>query len=135
MENKETSFEYTYSAAQREEAEKIRRKYVQPQQTKMDLLRQLDRSASRKAQRKAITVGTIGTLLLGVGMSLSMTDLGQILGLVWNGYDISMPLGIVIGLVGIVQVALAYPVYDRALKKARKRIAPEILRLTDELMR
>lgn len=134
MENNETSFEYTYSAAQREEAEKIRKKYVQPEQTKMDVLRQLDRSASRKAQRKAITVGVIGSLLMGIGMSLTMTDLGQILGLSWNGYDVSMLLGIVIGLVGIVQVALAYPVYDRALKKARKRIAPEILRLTDELL-
>jgi uncharacterized membrane protein YuzA (DUF378 family) len=61
-----------------------------------------------------------------------MTDLGRIFG----GYsDLSMIIGIVVGLVGMVPVALAYPIYDRVLKKQREKIAPEILRLTDELLK
>jgi hypothetical protein len=32
-------------------------------------------------------------------------------------------------------VALAYPLYNRVLKKQRKKIAPEILRLSDELLK
>jgi hypothetical protein len=31
-------------------------------------------------------------------------------------------------------VAVAYPVYTRILKKEREKIAPEILRLTEEIM-
>ena len=46
-----------------------------------------------------------------------------------------MLLGIVIGVVGIVPVFLAYPLYNRTLKKEREKIAPEILRLSDELMK
>ncbi len=39
-----------------------------------------------------------------------------------------------IGLVGMAVLALAYPVYQKVLKKERKKIAPEVIRLTDELM-
>lgn len=95
----------------------------------MEQLRKLHRSAGEKAQVRAITVGVIGSLILGTGMSLAMTELGAILG--W----LSMLLGIVIGLVGMLLIALAYPVYNRVLQKERTRIAPEILRLTDELLR
>ena len=42
---------------------------------------------------------------------------------------------IIIGLVGIVIFAMAYPVYQKVLKKEREKIAPEIIRLTDELMK
>jgi hypothetical protein len=34
-----------------------------------------------------------------------------------------------------VLVALAYPLYNRVLKKQREKIAPEILRLSDELLK
>ena len=46
-----------------------------------------------------------------------------------------MIIGICVGIIGIVLVSLAYPVYNRTLKKEREKIAPEILRLTDELMK
>ena len=36
---------------------------------------------------------------------------------------------------GMVLVALAYPIYNRVLKKQRKKIAPEILLLSDELLK
>ena len=48
---------------------------------------------------------------------------------------IVMGTGIVVGIVGMVLVALAYPIYNRVLKKQREKIAPEILRLSDELLR
>ncbi len=35
----------------------------------------------------------------------------------------------------MILIALAYPVYNRVLKKERARIAPEILRLTEELLK
>ena len=45
-----------------------------------------------------------------------------------------MLIGILIGLVGMVLVAFAYPLYNRVLRKEREKIAPEILRLSDELL-
>ena len=60
-----------------------------------------------------------------------MTDLGSVLGF---GSALAMLIGIVLGVAGLVLVALAYPVYNRILKTERQRIAPEILRLTDELL-
>lgn len=133
MENNET-FRFTYSAAQQAEVQKIRDKYMPQEVDKMERLRQLDRSVTKKAQSWAITIGVIGALVMGTGMSLAMTELGAVLGIVWDGYDLSMLIGVGVGLAGMVLVALAYPVYNRIVKKERSRIAPEIIRLSDELM-
>ena len=46
-----------------------------------------------------------------------------------------MLAGIAVGIIGIVLVCLAYPIYNRIVKKEREKIAPEIIRLTDELMK
>lgn len=132
MDNREETFQYTYSAKEQSEVEQIRKKYLPPEEDKMEQLRKLDRSASQKAQAWAIALGTIGALILGVGMSLAMSDFGQVLG---SHSGSAMLIGIIIGIAGLVLVALAYPIYNRILKKERKRIAPEILRLTDELMK
>lgn len=129
MENRDEAFRYTYSAAQQAEVEKIRKKYIRPQEDKMEQLRKLDRSASQKAQAWAIAFGVVGALVLGTGMSLCMTELSGFLG------GTAMFIGIPVGLFGLVLVALAYPVYNRILRKERERIAPEILRLSDELMK
>ena len=128
MENKEESFCFTYDAAQQAEVEKIRRKYIPPQEDKMAELRRLDASASKKAQAVAITLGIIGCLILGTGMSLCMTELSGFLG------GNAMFIGIPVGLVGMVLIALAYPLYNRILKKERTRIAPQILQLTEDLL-
>jgi uncharacterized oligopeptide transporter (OPT) family protein len=76
--------------------------------------------------------GIIGTLILGIGMSLVMTDIGKIIGLVGG---MAMLIGTLIGIIGIVLVCVAYPIYNRMVQKERERIAPEIIRLTDELMK
>lgn len=128
MENKET-FKMTYSAQQQEEVNQIRKKYIPQEQDKMEQLRALDAGVDRKATRFSILVGLLGTLIMGMGMSLSMSDFGKILG------EHGMPAGIVIGVIGIVVLACAYPLYNFILKKERERIAPEIIRLTDELMK
>lgn len=95
----------------------------------MEKLRKLHSIPTQKAQSASIAVGVIGALIFGTGMSLCMTELGAALG------SLALVLGTMIGLVGIILVALAYPLYNRTLKKERERIAPEILRLTDELLK
>lgn len=128
MKNQET-FKMTYSAQQQEEVEAIRNKYVPKEGDKMEQLRTLDGSATKKATTTSITVGLFGTLLLGMGMSLIMSDLGTLIG------RAALPLGIATGVLGMGILACAYPLYLRRLKKEREKIAPEILRLTDELMK
>ena len=116
-------FHYTYSAIQQQDVMKIRKKYAQPEETKLEKLRRLDRSATQKGAVSALTVGIIGTLVMGTGMSCAMV-----------GSAAAFVPGIVIGCVGIAMVVCAYPLYARITEKQRKKIAPEILKLTDELM-
>jgi uncharacterized membrane protein YuzA (DUF378 family) len=122
------SFEYTYSTRRQQEVEKIRSAYLPKEEDKLDRLRGLHAMPTKKAQAAALSVGILGALLLGTGMSLCMTDLGAGLG------SFAMLLGIVLGLVGIAGAAMAYPVYSRILKREREKIAPEILQLSEELL-
>ncbi len=132
MSEQNKTFSYTYSAAQQEEVEAIRRKYVKEntpvEVDKMAELRRLDASATKKASVWGLCLGIISSLIMGLGMSLIMTDLGDKMG-------ISSPFvyGAVIGVVGMVGVISAYPVYQRVLKRERKKIAPQVLQLTEEL--
>ena len=131
MENKE-GFEFTYSAKEQEEIKRIRKKYAAPaeEEDKMAQLRRLDAGVYSKATTAALVIGIIGALVMGLGMSIVMTDIGAALGTI-----LAMIVGVGIGVIGIVLICLAYPMYTRTLKKEREKIAPEIIRLTDELMK
>ncbi|MBQ8313174.1 MAG: hypothetical protein IJX84_08240 [Clostridia bacterium] len=122
--NQSNTFQYTYSAKEQAQIKEIRSKYIPKEENKMEQLRRLDASVTQKATMHALIVGIIGSLILGLGMSCCM---------VWS--DTLFIPGIVIGLVGLTVASVAYPLYNRVLKKERERIAPEILRLTDELMK
>ena len=132
--NEQKEFTYTYSAKEQAELRKIREKYIAPTQSenKMEQLRRLDASVTQKATSVSLALGIIGALILGFGMSLAMTELGAIFG---TERTVAMMVGIVIGIIGIILVCLAYPTYNRIVKKEREKIAPEIMRLTDELMK
>ena len=136
MENnnqEKSGFTYTYSAREQAELKKIREKYTPPTVTedKMARLRRLDASVTQTALIVALVFGIIGTLVLGLGMSLCMTELGEILG---PHKDMAMVVGITVGVVGGVLASLAYPIYNAIVKARRKKLAPEIIRLADELM-
>lgn len=118
------AFKFTYSAKQQEEINAIRKKYAAPQEDKMEQLRRLDRSAAQKGTLFSLIIGILGALIMGIGMSCVM-----VFEKIWF-----IP-GIIIGVIGIVLISLAYPLYINITKKERERIAPEILRLTDELMK
>ena len=90
---------------------------------KIDKLTRLDRQARRPAEIFAYTFVALGALVLGVGMCLAMEIIGSL-----------MPLGIVIGVIGIVMVAVNYPIYKRILSQRKKKYAPEIVALSDELL-
>ena len=126
MSENKNSFNYTYSASQQQEIKKIREKYAPPtrEEDNMEKLRRLDASAAKPGTIVSLIVGIIGTLLLGVGMCCTM---------VWSE-NLFIP-GIIIGVIGIACVIASYPIYNALTKKQREKIAPEIMRLTDELMK
>ena len=110
--------------------QKIRTQYTEKEHTELNKLKALDKKVRRPANVFAYIFGSISAIIMGIGMSLVMTDIGEMLGTVP-----AMIIGISAGIVGIVLVCLAYPIYNRTLKKEREKIAPEIIRLTDELMK
>lgn len=122
--NQENKFEYTYSAKRQEEIEKIKSKYIPQEEDKMETLRKLDRSVELSATMIVVIIGLIGTLIFGAGLSLA---------LVWT--DTFMIQGIVISLIGMAIMAAAFPVYKIIVKKRREKIAPQILALTEELLK
>lgn len=133
--NENNRFQYTYSAKEQEELRRIREKYTEEKgerEDKVARLRRLDNRVMQKAQAVSLIFGVIGALVLGFGMSLIMTELSAILG---SHKDMAMLYGILIGIVGGVLASFAYPMYNFVIKRERKKIAPEILRLTDELMK
>lgn len=126
MDEKKETFTYTYSASQQEEIKRIREKYAPPTQTedKMERLRKLDRDVTKPGLIVALIVGIISTLVMGFGMCCTM---------VWS--DTLFVPGIVIGIIGIMGICASYPLYTRITKKQRDKLAPEIMRLTDDLMK
>lgn len=122
MENKNDTFNYTYSAKQQEEVKNIRQKYVPHEESKLEQLRKLDEGAKKPGATAAIALGTVSTLIMGVGMSCTM---------VWQNLFIP---GIIIGIIGIAGVAMAYPLFNTLTQKQREKLAPQILKLSDELM-
>lgn len=126
MENNET-FTYTYSAKQQEEIEAIRKKYLpkpapSDYEAKLAQLRKLDASADRAGKITSLAAGLIGVTLFAYGM-VCVTS--------WS--DKYFSLGVVIGLLGLVLMAAAFPLNHIAAARKREKIAPEVLRLTEEL--
>lgn len=119
----DSTFHYNYSASQQEEIQKIRARYISAGENKLEQLRKLDQSVTRPGTILSVLVGTLGTMLFGTGMSCIM---------VWTE-TMFLP-GVLIGIAGLAGIAAAYPAYLAVTRKQRKKAAPEILRLTEELM-
>ena len=115
-------FEYTYSAPQQNEIHQIREKYLPKEVTKLDQLRALDAGVTKRGTAVSLAHGILYALVLGLGMSCCM---------VWAG-KLFLP-GVLIGCIGLAGVAATYPIYNRIVKQDRERIAPEILRLAEDL--
>lgn len=133
--NENGGFKYTYSASEQAEIKKIREKYSPKNESetdKMERVRRLDNSVTAKAQAISLVFGVIGSLILGFGMSLIMSELSEIMGLSMGA---ALTLGIILGIIGGILASLAYPIFNFVLKRERKRVAPEIISLTEELMK
>lgn len=124
MSEKKETFEYAYSSERQEELESIRKKYLPKEEDKMELLRKMDRKVEMQATITSLIVGIVGCLIFGFGMCCVM---------VWA--DSLFGLGIITGIIGLIIMGLAYPLCVVVVKKQREKIAPQILELTEELMK
>lgn len=123
MEQNKDTFEYIYSAEQQVEIEKIRNKYMPKQEDKLEQLRKLDASVTKKGTIISIMLGIVGILAFGGAMSMILVV----------GNSLLLP-GVLLGVLGVVFMVVAYPIFSKVTEKERERIAPEILALTEELL-
>ncbi len=89
----------------------------------METLRKLDQSVTQKGTKYSVIIGVIGALVMGTGMSMTMT-----------GATSMFVFGIMIGIIGMVVIAVAYPVFKKVTEEQKKKITPQILALTEELL-
>ena len=61
--------------------EKIRSQYTEQQHTELDALKALDAKVKKPAKVFGYVYGSLGAIVMGAGMSLVMTDIGTLLGI------------------------------------------------------
>lgn len=110
--------------------QKIRTQYTEKEHTRLDALKELDKKVKRPANVFAYIFGTLGAVIMGSGMSLVMTEIGEAIGL-----ENAMPVGIAIGVVGLAMAVVNYPIYKSILSTRRKKYADKIIALSDEIMK
>ena len=108
--------------------EKIRSQYIEKESTELDALRKLDAKVKKPANIFAYVFGGLGAVVMGSGMSLIMTDIGEKIGMT----EVMIP-GIIIGVVGMFVVLINYPIYKKILGSRRKKYADEIIALSDKI--
>lgn len=64
----------------------------------------------------AYVFGSISAVIMGAGMSLVMTELGETLGM----GDAMVP-GVIVGVIGLILVLINYPMYKKFLEKRNTR--------------
>lgn len=107
--------------------ERIRASYTPRTISKLDELKELDKSVKRPAEIFAYVFGSLSSLVLGTGMSLAMKVIGAHL-------SYAMPLGIGVGVLGILLVSINYPIYKTILKRRKQKYAKQIFELSDSLL-
>ena len=110
-------------------AEKIKASYTERQPTKLEELRALDARVKRPATVFAYIWGSISAVIMGCGMSLIMTDIGEMIKMTGD----NMLIGIIIGSAGLILSLLTYPIFKGILKSRRKKYAERIISLSDEI--
>lgn len=109
--------------------QKIRTQYTEKEHTRLDALKELDAKVKRPANVFAYVFGGIGAIVMGSGMSLVMSDIGDTLGM-----ENPMVPGIVIGVAGMLMAIVNYPIYKGILTSRRKKYADQVMKLSDDII-
>ncbi len=109
--------------------QKIRTQYTEKEQTCLDELKRMDAKVKRPANVFAYIFGSVSAIVMGSGMSLVMTNIGEMVGI----GDPMIP-GIAIGIVGMIMAIINYPIYKSILNSRRKKYAEKIIALSEKIM-
>ncbi len=119
MDNQEK--EDSYKARLSYEVEQIRSKYLPQDQNKLEQLKKLDKQSTVPG-KKAILIMSIISLLFIASSIFIFTSAKWILA------------GAICGVLGVSTILLMKPVYSLVTEKERTRLAPQIMRLSDEIL-
>ena len=122
MEN--NSFSYNYSATRNKEVESIRRKYMPHEESKLERLKKLDLRVQMAGTIESLCFGIGGALVFGIGMCFFLDVFA---GAAW--------LTALLMVLGAVIMIPAYPIYRRIARKTKTALTPEILRLSEEIIK
>ena len=123
--SQESIFCYKYSAKDNKEVQEIRRKYLPQSENKLEELKRLDRMVQDSGMIEALCAGIGGLMVFGLGMCLAMQVLGSGI--------LVIVLGVLLGIIGVVSMVAAYPIYRRIYNRAKEQHTPRILELSEEL--
>lgn len=120
-------FEYKYSAPtldEQKEINSIRSQYLPKNETmtKLERLRYLDNKVKNIPLMWSLSLGVIGILLFGTGMTFFLE---------WVDYWF---VGIPFSVLGLITMLPAYPVHNKLQQKYKDKYAQEILDLSNELL-
>ena len=110
-------------------AQQIRDQYVEKKPTELDELKKLDAEVKRPAATFAYAFGTLSAMVMGAGMSLVMTDVGEIIGL-----KKTRAAGVVLGIAGMAMAIANYPIHQNMLESRKKEYASRIINLNDKIL-
>ena len=122
----DNKFEFTYTAPterERKEVESLRKQYL-PEGEKTDKvtrLRKLDERVKTPPQVLALSLGIVGTLVFGLGLTMILE---------WS----MIVWGTALSVVGLIPLLLAYSAYKWLLNKLKDKHREEILKLSEEIL-
>lgn len=122
MENN-NQFTYQYSSTQKKEVEELRKKYLPKEESKIEILNKLDSLVQRAGVIEAMSVGICGCLVFGIGLCFGL-----------NVFTGGLWLAFIFGIIGVIVMCFAYPIYKLLKKNAKAKYAPEIIRLSEEII-
>ena len=118
------TFIYNYSAARNKEVESIRRKYMPHEESNLERLKKLDLRVQMAGTIESLCFGIMGALVFGIGMCFFLDVFA---GAAW--------LTALLMVLGAVIMIPAYPIYRRIARKTKTELTPEILRLSEEIIK
>lgn len=126
MAENNNEFNYSYKALderQRREIESIKYQYMDKKHepSNIDRLKKLDNKVKNTAFIPSLSLGVVGLLVFGLGITCVLE------------WDLII-LGAILGICGAILMLIAYPVYSFILNKMKLKYKDEILKISDELL-
>lgn len=124
--NDEYKFNYSYSApneSERREIESIKKQYISApkKEDKLERLRDLNKRVMQPPLIISLTIGIVGTLVMGVGLTMVLE---------WN----IVAWGVMTGILGAAIAASAYPIYKAILNRNKRKYGERIIELSNDLL-